>query len=236
MVRFGLAWLLPLFVALGGCNSGDGNASPSPSADPKAAGSASPTPASSESTAPTPAPDVDAEKPFRTPKDGDQVAVLDTDDGKIILGFLPDKAPNHVKNFIKLATNKTYDGTRFHRTIPGFMIQGGDPLSKQVDKQAMWGSGDAGYKIKAEFNDVPHVRGILSMARAQDPDSAGSQFFIMVAENRGLDGQYSAFGYVIKGMDVADKIVARPSEDGSGRALDPCVVKSVKIVKWPVKD
>lgn len=229
MVRLGLTWLLPLFVALGGCNGGgEASAAPSASPDPKAA-------ASSEApSTPSPAPDVDAEKPFRTPKDGDQVAILDTDEGKIILGFLPDKAPNHVKNFVKLATTKVYDGTKFHRTIPGFMIQGGDPNTKKGD-ESTWGMGGPGYQIKAEFNDVPHLRGILSMARSQDPDSAGSQFFIMVAENRGLDGQYSAFGYVIKGMDVADRIVGRPSEEGSGRALKPCTLKSVTIAKWPVK-
>jgi peptidyl-prolyl cis-trans isomerase B (cyclophilin B) len=172
----------------------------------------------------------------RKPKDGDDVAVLDTDQGKIVLMFFPDKAPNHVKNFIKLAGKGFYDGTKFHRTIPGFMIQGGDPNTKNGDKST-WGQGGPGYQVKAEFNDVHHVKGILSMARSQDPDSAGSQFFIMVGTNPGLDGQYSAFGKVVSGLDVVDKIVALPSEpaDQGGAALQPVTVKSIKIVKWPIK-
>jgi len=170
----------------------------------------------------------------RAPKTGEQVAVFDTDEGKIVLMFFPDKAPNHVKNFIKLANSKFFDGTRFHRTIPGFMIQGGDPNSKG-DDQSKWGMGGPEWTVKAEFNDVKHVRGILSMARSSDPDSAGSQFFIMVASSPHLDHQYSAFGKVVSGMDVVDKIVGRPSEPGSGRALQPVKVKTARIVEWPIK-
>lgn len=171
----------------------------------------------------------------RAPKPGDEVAVMDTDQGKIVLMFFPDKAPNHVKNFIKLANMKFYDGTRFHRTIKGFMIQGGDPNTKK-DDHSTWGQGGPEWSVKAEFNDVKHVRGILSMARSSDPDSAGSQFFIMVAASPHLDHQYSAFGKVVSGLDVVDKIVALPSQPGSGLADQPVLVKSVRIVKWPIKD
>lgn len=126
--------------------------------------------------------------------------------GEIVLKFYPDVAPNHVKNFIKLAKEKFYDGTTFHRVIPGFMIQGGDPNSKSSDRSTH-GMGGPGHRVKAEFNSKPHKRGILSMARANDPDSAGSQFFICVADSHFLDWKYTAFGEVVSGMEVADKIV-----------------------------
>jgi peptidyl-prolyl cis-trans isomerase B (cyclophilin B) len=136
-------------------------------------------------------------------------AVIETSFGEIELEFLPDKAPGHVKNFLDLARKGVYDGTLFHRVIPGFMIQGGDPTTKDASlPRERHGTGDAGYKIKAEFNDTPHKRGVLSMARAQSPDSAGSQFFICVADSGFLDRQYTAFGRVVRGMEVADKIVA----------------------------
>ncbi len=135
------------------------------------------------------------------------VAVMTTTLGVIELEFFPDKAPKHVENFIKLAKKGFYDKTAFHRVIPRFMIQGGCPNSKP-GATGMPGTGGPGYSVKAEFNDTKHVRGILSMARSSDPDSAGSQFFIMVADAPHLDGQYSAFGRVIKGMDVVDKIVS----------------------------
>lgn len=175
-----------------------------------------------------------AEKPpvDRSPKIGEEVAVMETSMGRIVLMFFPDKAPNHVENFKKLATKGFYDGTKFHRVIPGFMIQGGDPNTKTDDKST-WGQGGPGYNVKAEFNDVHHARGILSMARTGDPDGAGSQFFIMVADTPSLDNQYSVFGQVLSGMDVADKIVNVPTEND--RPVDPPVLKSVKIVKWPVK-
>jgi len=133
-------------------------------------------------------------------------ATIETKFGKLEIQFFPDVAPNHVNNFIELAKKGFYDGTTFHRVIPRFMIQGGDPNSKQPDKSTH-GQGGPGYTIKAEFNKKPHKRGTLSMARAADPDSAGSQFFICVADSPFLDGKYTVFGEVVSGMDVADKIV-----------------------------
>jgi peptidyl-prolyl cis-trans isomerase B (cyclophilin B) len=136
-------------------------------------------------------------------------AVIETSFGEIELEFLPDKAPGHVKNFLDLARKGVFDGTLFHRVIPGFMIQGGDPATKDASlPRERHGTGGPGYMIKAEFNDTPHKRGVLSMARAQSPDSAGSQFFICVADSGFLDRQYTAFGRVVRGMEVADKIVA----------------------------
>ena len=138
-------------------------------------------------------------------------AVIETKFGNIELKFFPDIAPNHVNNFIELAKKGFYDGTTFHRVIPGFMIQGGDPNSKNADK-ATHGMGGPGYTVKAEFNSRPHKRGILSMARAADPNSAGSQFFICVADAPFLDRQYTVFGEVVSGMDVVDKIVGQPRD------------------------
>lgn len=138
-------------------------------------------------------------------------AVIETKFGEIKLRFFPDVAPNHVNNFIELAKKGFYDGTIFHRVIPGFMIQGGDPNTKGADK-SRYGMGGPGYQLKAEFNSRPHKRGTLSMARAANPDSAGSQFFICVADTPFLDGQYTVFGEVISGMDVADKIVSQPRD------------------------
>ena len=133
-------------------------------------------------------------------------AVIETTHGKIVLNLLPDIAPETVRNFIKLAKSGFYDGTLFHRVIPGFMIQGGDPNSKKPDK-SKWGIGGPGYTIKAEFNPRSHLRGVVSMARAMDPDSAGSQFFIVTTDSTFLDRQYTAFGEIIEGMEIADKIV-----------------------------
>ena len=159
----------------------------------------------------------------------DEIAVIETTLGKIELEFLVDKAPRHVKNFKELAEKGFYDGTIFHRVIPGFMIQGGDPNSKSDDRSTH-GTGDPGYTIKAEFNDTPHDRGVLSMARSSDPDSAGSQFFIVVEDSHFLDNKYTAFGRVIKGMKVADKIVNVP-RDRRDNPEDRVEMKSVKIVK-----
>ena len=140
-------------------------------------------------------------------------AVIETSKGEIEIEFLPDKAPGHVKNFLKLAGEGFYDGTTFHRVIPGFMIQGGCPNTKEAQgSKGSHGTGGPGYNIDAEFNDTTHARGVVSMARAQDPNSAGSQFFVCVAESTFLDGQYSAFGRVVKGMEVADAIVASPRD------------------------
>jgi cyclophilin family peptidyl-prolyl cis-trans isomerase len=138
-------------------------------------------------------------------------AIIETKFGNITLKFFPDVAPGHVKNFIDLAKKGFYDGTTFHRVIPGFMIQGGDPNSKNPDKR-MHGTGGPGYTIKAEFNDRPHKRGTLSMARAQSPDSAGSQFFICVKDSSFLDRQYTVFGEVVSGMEAVDKIVSQPRD------------------------
>jgi peptidyl-prolyl cis-trans isomerase B (cyclophilin B) len=134
-------------------------------------------------------------------------AIIETKFGTIELAFFPDKAPKHVENFIKLAKSGFYNGTIFHRVIPGFVIQGGDPNTKKEDT-SQYGMGGPGYTVKAEFNDRPHERGTLSMARSQDPNSAGSQFFIVLARTPHLDGKYTVFGQVIKGMDVVDKIVS----------------------------
>jgi peptidyl-prolyl cis-trans isomerase B (cyclophilin B) len=143
--------------------------------------------------------------------DENEVAVIETTMGNIEVTFFPDKAPEHVKNFKDLAQKGFYNGTIFHRVIPGFMIQGGDPNSKSPDKSSH-GTGGPGYSIKAEFNDTPHNRGILSMARSQDPDSAGSQFYIVVKDSHFLDGQYTVFGEVVNGMEVVDDIVNSPRD------------------------
>ena len=133
-------------------------------------------------------------------------AVIKTNLGTITFRLLPDLAPETVRNFESLAKNGFYDGTLFHRVIPDFMIQGGDPNTKRPEKHT-WGQGGPGYTIRAEFNSRSHKRGIVSMARATDPDSAGSQFFIVTTDSPFLDRQYTVFGEVTGGMDVADRIV-----------------------------
>ena len=140
-----------------------------------------------------------------------EVGIISTEFGDIVIEFLPKKAPNHVKNFKQLASSGFYDGCTFHRVIPGFMIQSGDPNSKD-DNRSNDGMGGPGYTIDAEFNDIHHDRGIVSMARSQDPNSAGSQFFIVVKDSRFLDWNYTAFGKVIKGMEIADNIVDIPRD------------------------
>jgi peptidyl-prolyl cis-trans isomerase B (cyclophilin B) len=175
-----------------------------------------------------PAEDPSTPTPTSPSSGQDEIAVLDVQGfGEIRLQFFPDKAPGHVENFKKLARQGFYDGTTFHRIIPGFMIQGGDPKTKD-DNPNNDGTGDPGYKIKAEFNDIPHKRGIVSMARSSHPDSAGSQFFIVVKGSPFLDGKYTAFGEVSSGMDVADKIVSQP-RDRRDRPLTNIVMKSVRI-------
>jgi peptidyl-prolyl cis-trans isomerase B (cyclophilin B) len=141
-------------------------------------------------------------------------AVIETKFGEIELEFFQEKAPGHVKNFLDLARKGFYDGTTFHRVIPGFMIQGGDPNTRDAAKRASHGTGGPGYSIKAEFNDTAHKRGVVSMARAQDPNSAGCQFFICVADSAFLDRQYTAFGRVVRGMEAADKVVGSPRDKG----------------------
>jgi cyclophilin family peptidyl-prolyl cis-trans isomerase len=156
-----------------------------------------------------------------------KVAELHTTAGEIHIRFFPDVAPNHVKNFIDLASKGFYDGTKFHRVIPGFMIQGGDPNTKGGDPNT-WGTGGAPANVKAEFNTVSHKRGIVSMARAQHPDSASSQFFVVVADSPFLDRQYTVFGQVTKGMEVADTIVKAP-RNAADRPNEPTTITKVVI-------
>lgn len=156
-----------------------------------------------------------------------KVAELHTTEGEIDIRFFPDVAPNHVKNFLTLAEKGFYNGTRFHRVIPGFMIQGGDPNTKSGNP-ATWGTGGAEKNVKAEFNSVSHKRGIVSMARAGHPDSASSQFFIVVKDSPFLDNQYTVFGQVTKGMDVADKIVSAP-RDANDRPNNPAAITSITV-------
>jgi len=137
--------------------------------------------------------------------------IIKTNFGDIEFSLLPDIAPETVRNFLGLAKSGFYNGTLFHRVIPGFMIQGGDPNTKNPD-ESMWGQGGPGYNLKAEFSPRSHLRGIVSMARATDPDSAGSQFFIVTSDSTFLDRQYTVFGEVVEGMEVADKIVNLPRD------------------------
>jgi len=161
-----------------------------------------------------------------------EVAVIKTSEGEMVLEFWPDVAPGHVENFKKLAKQGYYDGTCFHRVIKGFMIQGGDPNTKDETKKATWGQGGPGYTIKAEFNDKPHTRGVLSMARTSDPNSAGSQFFICHGAPSFLNHQYTAFGKLIKGDDVLEKIATTPTagSEGGDRPIKRMNIESIKIV------
>ena len=156
-------------------------------------------------------------------------AIIETSNGKIVFKLFPDIAPETVRNFKKLAESGFYNGILFHRVIPGFMIQGGDPNTKQPDK-SKWGLGGPGYNIKAEFNSRSHLRGVVSMARAMDPDSAGSQFFIITTDSTFLDGQYTAFGEVIEGIEVADKIVNLP------RDSNDCPLQEAKILQITISE
>jgi cyclophilin family peptidyl-prolyl cis-trans isomerase len=157
-----------------------------------------------------------------------EVAVIETTLGDIELELQNDIAPGHVKNFKDLVEKGFYDGTTFHRVIPGFMIQGGDPNTKSDDRSSH-GMGGPGYTIKAEFSNTPHTRGVLSMARSQDPDSAGSQFFVVVKDSSFLDNQYTVFGCVTKGMEVVDKIVSVP-RDSKDNPDEKVEIKSVKMI------
>ena len=166
-------------------------------------------------------------------KMADAKAIIETKFGNIELKFFPEVAPNHVNNFIELAKKGFYDGTIFHRVIPGFMIQGGDPNSKNPDK-SKHGAGGPGYTVKAEFNNKPHKRGIVSMARMSDPDTAGSQFFICFDMNprqqAALDGKYTVFGEVVSGMEVADKIAALPQDPRTNNPNERVEIK-VKVIE-----
>ena len=155
---------------------------------------------------------------------------IETNHGNISINLLSELAPEHVRNFVKLANEGFYDGTLFHRVIPGFMIQGGDPTTKDPNRKSEWGMGGPGYTINAEFNSRSHLRGIVSMARSTDPNSAGSQFFIMHANNTGLDHQYSVFGEVTEGLDVVDKIA------NLQRDQNDCPLENAKMVKVSVTE
>jgi peptidyl-prolyl cis-trans isomerase B (cyclophilin B) len=160
-------------------------------------------------------------------------AVIKTSYGEMTLAFWPEVAPKHVENFKKLAREGFYDGTAFHRIMKGFMIQGGCPNTKK-GARGIPGTGDPGYKVKAEFNDRPHVRGVISAARSQDPNSAGCQFFIVHGDARFLDKQYTAFGQLVKGDDVLERIANVPTKSGGGgeksTPIDRVEVESVTIV------
>ena len=159
-------------------------------------------------------------------------AIIKTDFGNIKFSLLPDIAPETVRNFVTLTKNGLYDGTLFHRVIPGFMIQGGDPNTKDPNKKNQWGMGGPGHSIKAEFSSRSHLEGIVSMARATDPDSAGSQFFIVTSDNNtgALDRQYTVFGKVTEGMDVAHKIENLP-RDGND-----CPRQEAKMVEVTISE
>jgi peptidyl-prolyl cis-trans isomerase B (cyclophilin B) len=163
-----------------------------------------------------------------------EVAVIKTSEGEMVVEFWNDAAPKTIENFKKLARSGFYNGTIFHRIVKGFMIQGGDPNSKDAGKENSYGQGDPGYKIKAEFNDHSHERGVLSMARGPDPDSAGSQFFICLAPVTRLDHQYTTFGKLIKGDDVLEKIgntpVTRNSTGEMSKPTKRVVVEKIDIV------
>ena len=156
-------------------------------------------------------------------------ALIETNFGNIKIKLLPEIAPETVRNFVTLATSNFYDGTLFHRVIPNFMIQGGDPNTKESDK-SVWGQGGPGYNLKAEFNSRSHLRGIVSMARASDPDSAGSQFFIVTSDSTFLDRQYTVFGEVVEGLEIADKIVNLPRDDND------CPLEEAKMLRITTSD
>ena len=158
-----------------------------------------------------------------------EIAIIKTTEGELTLEFWPEVAPGHVENFKKLARQGFYDGTCFHRVIRDFMIQGGDPLTKDSSKETMWGTGGPGYQIKAEFNDRSHTRGVLSMARSSDPNSAGSQFFICHGDSTFLDRQYTAFGRLIKGDEVLEKIATTPTRP-QDRPVNRMGIETVRIV------
>jgi cyclophilin family peptidyl-prolyl cis-trans isomerase len=158
--------------------------------------------------------------------------VITTNLGNILLEFYPKDAPNTVQNFKELSKRGFYDGLIFHRIVPGFVIQGGDPNTKDNTNRSKWGTGGPGWNIKAEFNKNKHSRGVLSMARSQDPDSAGSQFFIVLKDSSFLDGQYTVFGRVMQGMDVVDKIASLKTDSADA----PVDTEKSKMIKVTVSD
>lgn len=192
--------------------------------NPPASSSATPAERTATMTETASAPE-EKEKPMSEYQN--KIAEIKTGKGTITMRFFPEAAPNHVRNFIDLAESGYYNGTRFHRVIPGFMIQGGDPNTK-TENTATWGIGGSGKNLKAEFNDISHRRGIVSMARSTHPDSASSQFFIVVADSTFLDNQYTVFAEVISGMEVADAIVNAP-RGAQDRPNDPVAIESITI-------
>ena len=156
-------------------------------------------------------------------------SLIETNFGNIKIKLLSEIAPETVRNFITLTKSSFYDGTLFHRVIPKFMIQGGDPNTKEPDK-SVWGQGGPGYNLKAEFNSRSHLRGIVSMARSTDPDSAGSQFFIVTSDSTFLDRQYTVFAEVVEGLEIADKIVNLP-RDGND-----CPLEEAKMLRITTSD
>lgn len=162
-----------------------------------------------------------------------EVAVIKTSKGEMVVEFWPDVAPKTVENFKKLANSGFYDGTCFHRIVKGFMIQGGDPLTKDPEEEYRWGTGNPGWTVKAEFNERSHVRGVLSMARSQDPNSAGSQFFICLGDAKFLDRQYTAFGKIVTGDTVLGAIGDTPVGMSRGgersKPLERVSVESIRI-------
>ena len=165
-----------------------------------------------------------------------EVAVINTTEGAIAIEFWSDVAPKTVENFKKLAKSGFYDGTCFHRIIRGFMIQGGDPKTRDLSREAEWGTGGPGYTIDAEFNKKPHVRGVISMARAADPNSAGSQFFICHGDARFLDEQYTAFGKLVKGDDVLEKIATTPCVSSGREVSKPTKRIEIKNIEFVSSD
>ena len=186
-------------------------------------------PAPTTTTAPAPKASAEENRPMEYYKD--KVAELHTSAGEIDIRFYPDAAPNHVKNFIDLAEKGFYNGTKFHRVIRGFMIQGGDPNTNSGNPYT-WVTGGSGKNVAAKFNSIHHARGVVSMARSNDPNSASSQFFICVADAGSLDNQSTAFGKVTKGMEVADKIVNAPRGAGdrpnNPTSIDKIVIREAK--------
>ena len=177
----------------------------------------------------------DEKKEEKTPMNSsNEVAVIKTSEGDMVVQFWTDAAPDTIENFKKLARQGFYDGTIFHRIVKEFMIQGGDPNSKDPAKENSYGQGGPGYNIKAEFNNHSHDRGVVSMARGPDPDSAGSQFFICLAPVQRLDHQYTTFGKLIKGEDVLDKIgdteTVMGSDGAKSKPVKRMVIESIKIV------
>jgi len=164
-------------------------------------------------------------------------AIIKTAHGEMTVEFWPDVAPKTVENFKKLARDGFYDGTAFHRIVKGFMIQGGDPLTKDASQESRWGTGGPGHRVQAEFNERSHVRGVISMARSQDPDSAGSQFFICLADAKFLDRNYTAFGKLVSGDEVLEKLGNTPTTAGGGgeksRPTSRVGVESIRIVAVP---